>query len=278
MDALQRVLLTYTPHMYNGVRAYIQEMLDISAIQKSYSPWASAVVLVQKNDDSLRFCIDLRKLNNQTIKDAYLLPYINKTLDSLQGSQWFSSLDLKSGYWQVKMDKESKPLTVFTVGLLGFYKCERMPFRLTNTPITLQRLMETCLGDLNLHWCIIYLDDIVIFSKDPAGHLERLEAVLQNLEEAGLKLKPSKCELFWKQIAYLEHVISAQGVATDEGKIKAIKKWPMPTNVTEVWSFLGFMGYYHQFISKFAQVAQPLHELTLGGNAVKKKAAIQWNS
>ena len=192
------------------------------------------MVLVQKKDGSLRFCIDLRKLNNQTIKDAYSLPHIDETLDSLQGSQWFFSHELKLGYSQVKLDEKSKPLTAFTVGPLGFYECERMPFRLTNTPATFWRLMETCLGDLNLHWCIIFLDDIVIFSKDPASHLERLEAVFWKLEEPGLKLKPSECELFQWQIAYLGHVISAQGVATDEGKIEAIKKWPIPKNVMEV--------------------------------------------
>ena len=134
------------------------------------------------------------------------------------------------------------------------------------------------LGDLNLHWCIIYLDDIVIFSKDLASHLERLEAVFQKLEEAGLKLKPSKCELFWWQIAYLGHMISAQVVATDEGKTEAIKKWPIPKNVMEILSFLGSMGYYHRFIPRFVQVAQPLHKLTLHENAGKKKAAIQWDS
>ena len=107
-----------------------------------------------------------------------------------------SSLDLKSGYWQVEMDKESKPLTAFTVGPLGFYKCERMPFGLTNAPASFQRLMETCLGNLNLHWCIIYLDVIVIFSRDLISHLERLEAVFQKMEKAGLKLKPLKYELF----------------------------------------------------------------------------------
>ena len=176
------------------------------------------------------------------------------------------------------MDEESKPLTALTVGLLGFYECKRMPFRLTNAPATFQRLMETCLGDLNLHWCIIYLDDIVIFSKDPASHLERLEAVFQKLEEAGLKLKPSKCELFQRQLAYLDHVISAEGVATDENKIEAIKNWPTPTTVTEVQSFLGFMGYYCRFIPKFVQVAHPLHELTSGENVGKKKAAIKWDS
>ena len=151
-------------------------------IHKSHSPWASAVVLVWKKDGGLRFFIDLRKLNNQTVKDAYSLPQIDKTLDTLQGSEWFSSLDLKSGYWQVKMDEENKPLTALTVGL--------MPL------LPSQRLMEACLGDLNLHWCIIYLDDIVISSKDPTSYLERLKAVFQKLDKAGLKLKPSKCELF----------------------------------------------------------------------------------
>ena len=190
-------------HMYDDVRAHIQEMLDISAICKSHSLWASAVVLVWKKDGGLRFCINLRKLNNQTVKDAYSLPWIDETLDSLQGSQWFSSLDLKSGYWQVKMDEEKNPLMAFMVGPLGFYECDRMPFGLTNAPATFKRLMETCLGDFNLHWCIIYLDDIVIFSKDPASQLKRLKAVFWKLEEAGLKLKPSKCELFWWQLAYL---------------------------------------------------------------------------
>ena len=163
-----------------------------------------------------------------TVKDTYSLPQIDETLDSLQGSQWFSSLDLKSGYWQVEMDEESKPLTAFTVGPLGFYECKSMPFGLANAPATFQRQMETCLGDLNLHWCIIYLDDIMIFSKDPASHLERLEAVFQKLEEAGLKLKPSKCELFQRKLAYLGYVISAKGVATDENKIEAIKTGPHP--------------------------------------------------
>ena len=164
-------------------------------------------------------------------------------LDSLQGSQWFSSLELKLGYWKVGMDEESKPLTVFTMELLGFYECKRMPFGLLNAPAISQKLMETFLEDLNLHCCIIYLDNIVIFSMDLASHFERLEAVFQKLEEAGLKLKPSNCKLLQWQIAYLGHAISAQRIATDEGKIEAIKKWPILKNM-EVQSFLGFMGYY----------------------------------
>ena len=153
------------PHQYEEVQKHLKEMLDIRAIRRSNSPWASPVVLVRKKDGTLRFCIDLRKLNARTVKDAYSLPRIEDTLDSLNGACIFTSLDLKSRYWQVELDEESIPLTAFTVGPLGFYECVRMPFGLTNAPATFQRLMESCLGELHLDWCIIYLDDIIIFSK-----------------------------------------------------------------------------------------------------------------
>ena len=175
------------PHQYEEVRNHLKEMLDVGAIRRSNSPWASPVVLVRKKDGSLRFCIDLRKLNARTIKDAYSLPRIEDALDSLNGACIFTSLDLKSGYWQVELDESSIPLTAFTVGPLGFYECVRMPFGLTNAPATFQRLMESCLGELHLEWCIIYLDDIIIFSKNPDDHLTRLEGVFEHLAKAGLK-------------------------------------------------------------------------------------------
>ena len=155
------------PHQYEEVRKHLQEMLDIGAIHRSTSPWASPVVLVHKKDGSLQFCIDLRKLNNQTIKDAQSLPRIEDSLDCLDGATIFTSLDLQSGYWQVEMTEASKPLTAFTVGPLGFYECVQMPFGLTDALATFQCLMETCLGEIHLKWCIIYLDDIIVFSKTP---------------------------------------------------------------------------------------------------------------
>ena len=246
-------------------------MLDIGAIRRSNSPWASPVVLVRKKDGSLRFCIDLRKLNAWTVKDAYSIPRIEDALDSLNGACIFTSLDLKSGYWQVELDEESIPLTAFTVGPLGFYECVRMPFGLTNAPATFQRLMESCLGDLHLTWCIIYLDDIIIFSKNPDDHITRLEGVFEKLAEAGLKLKPSKCEFFKARLKYLGHVVSPQGIATDPKKIEAILKWPRPKTVTDVRSFTGFTNYYRKFIKGYAKIARPLHELTSGENANRKE-------
>ena len=184
------------PHQYEEVRKHLQEMLDIGAIHRSTSPWASPVVLVCKKDGSLRFCIDLRKLNNQTIKDAQSLPRIEDSLNCLDGATIFTSLDLQSGYWQVEMTEDSKPLTAITVGPLGFYECVWMPFGLTNDPATFQHLMETCLGEIHLKWCIIYLDDIIVFSKTPEEHIKRLRGIFEKLAAAGLRLKPSRCEFF----------------------------------------------------------------------------------
>ena len=155
-------------------------------IQRSTSPWASPVVLVCKKDGSLRFCTDLRKLNNRTIKYAQSLPRIEDSLDCLDGATIFTSLDLQSGYWQVELTEASRPLTAFTIGPLGFYECVWMPFGLTNAPATLQHLMESCLGEMHLKWCIIYLDDIIV-SQKTEEHIERLRGVFEKLSAAWIE-------------------------------------------------------------------------------------------
>ena len=174
------------------------------------------------------------------------------------------------------MEEESKPLTAFTVGPLGFFECERMPFGLMNAPATFQRLMESCLGDLHLNWCIIYLDDIIVFSETPQEHIRGLHGVFQKLASAGLKLKPSKCEFSKKKITYLGHVVSEKGIEVDPRKTEAVQKWPIPKTVTDVRSFLGFTNQYRKFIPKYAHVAGPLNELISGDNSKKKKKEVQW--
>ena len=171
-------------------------MLALDAIRVSQSPYASPVVLIRKPNGKIRFCIDFRKLNSRTKRDAYSLPRIDEMYDCLHGARWFSSLDIKSAYWQVEVAEEDKEKTAFTVGPLGFYECNRMPFGLCNAPATFQRLMENCLGDLNMQSCLIYLDDIVVYSKTFDEHVERLSLVFDRLIDAGLKLSPAKCSLF----------------------------------------------------------------------------------
>ena len=176
------------PSQFEPLRKLLKNMEEVGTIRKSNSPWLSSIVLVKKKDENLRFCIDLRKLNARTVKDAYALPRIEETLDYLAGSKWFSALDLKLGYWQVELDEESKPLTAFTAGPLGFYECEWMPFWATNAQATFQRMMETCLGNLHLNWCLIYLEDIIVFAKTQEEAITRLGTVFQKLREVGLKL------------------------------------------------------------------------------------------
>ena len=165
------------PSMVDEVRSHFQEMLDLGVIRKSQSPYSSAVVLVKKKDKSLHFCIDLKRLNQQTVPDSYAIPRIEETLDALHGAKWFSVLDLKSSYWQVEVEESDRHLTAFQVGTLGFFECNRMPFGLSNAPATFQRLMETCMGDHYLNYCLLYLDDIVVFSETYEEHMECLEAV-----------------------------------------------------------------------------------------------------
>ncbi|XP_022110685.1 uncharacterized protein LOC110990141 [Acanthaster planci] len=236
-------------------------MLQEGIIEPSDSPWASNVVLVEKKDGTKRFCVDYRRLNAITIKDSYPIPRIDDSLDSLAGSKWFSTLDLASGYWQVELDQEAKQKSAFVVRG-GLYSWRVMPFGLCNAPSTFERLMERVLEGLHWETLLVYLDDVIVFAHTVEEELSRLEAVFVRLREAGLKLKPKKCELFKESVLYLGHVVSGDGVATDPEKVEAVREWPAPTNVREVQSFLGLVSYYRRFIRGFADVARPLHRLT----------------
>lgn len=265
------------PAQYDEVREHLQGLIDSGVIRESHSPWASPVVLVRKKDGSLRFCIDYRKLNTRTIKDAYALPRIEEALEAMGGCSWFSTLDLKSGYYQVEIEEKDKKKTAFTVGPLGFYEFNRMPFGLTNAPATFQRLMEHCLADMNFEKCIVYIDDVIVYSKTFDEHLERLEAVFTKLEEFGLKLKTSKCSLFRDKVKYLGHVISANGIETDPEKIEAVKTWPVPKGTDELRTFLGFTGYYRKFVPDYAKKVKPLTNLLKAMTPGKgRKSECEW--
>ena len=249
----------------------VGEMLEKGINEPSASPWSSPVVLVRKKDGTMRFCIDYRKLNDVTTKDAYPIPRIDDTIQSLAGAKWFSTLDLASGYWQVELDEEAKEKSAFSTRA-GLYQWRVMPFGLCNAPSTFERLMESIFAGLQHEIMLLYLDDLIVFAPTIQEELKRLGRVFEQLRSAGLKLKPAKCNLFQKSVVYLGHVVSDQGVATDPEKIRAVREWPTPRTVKEVRSFLGLASYYRRYIKSFADTARPLHRLT------EKKRHFTWDA
>ena len=247
--------------MYDEVRDHIHQLLASGIIRQSHSPWASNVVLCRKKDGKLRMCVDFRQLNERTIKDAHALPRIEEILEGLAGNKYFTVIDAKAGYHQCPIQEEHRERTAFTVGPLGFYEYERMPFGLANSPATYQRLMETILLGLNLKICFVYLDDVIIFSDTYEEHLHRLNLVFSRIREAGLKLSPKKCSFFMRKVRYVGHIVSEEGIEPDPDKINKVKSWPTPTTPEEVRKFLGFAGYYRRFVKDFAKIARPLTNL-----------------
>ena len=248
------------------IKNEIDQCLESGVIRPSNSPWSSPVVLVKKPDGTFRICVDYRKLNSVTVSDVYPLPRIADALDTLGTAkpQYFSTLDLQSGYWQVEMSEESKQYTAFTTHC-GLYEYNRLPFGLKNGPSTFQRLMESVLGSMNWRQCLVYLDDVIIFSRTFQEHLTDLQEVFQSLRDAGLKLKPSKCHFAKNEVKYLGHIVSAEGIAPCPEKCDAVRNFPTPHDVKSLRSFLGLANYYRKFVKGFSQIAAPLNRLLQKG-------------
>ena len=212
------------------------------------------MVLVRKKDWSLQFCIDFCWLNSYSKKDPYPLPQMQETMESMVGSQHFSCMDLKSGFWQVKMSEKFRQYTAFTVGSMLVFEFLQMPYGLCNAPVMFQWLMQNCLGELNLTYTLIYLDNVIVYSHMEDDHLIQLRTILERFQEHRLKLKSSKCNFFCTEINYLGHKVSVKGMQPGTKGLRRIAEIALPTTYTEVRKFVGATRFFHRFIKNYTRI------------------------
>ncbi|WVZ51646.1 hypothetical protein U9M48_002768 [Paspalum notatum var. saurae] len=260
------------PIEHEEVKKNIDELLAKGYIRPSSSPWAFPVLLVEKKDtDVKRMCVDYRALNKVTIKNKYPLPRIDDLFDQLQGACVFSKIDLRSGYHQLKIRPSDIPKTAFTTKY-GLYEYTVMSFGLTNAPAYFMQLMNSVFMDYLDKFVVVFIDDILIYSKTEAEHEEHLRLVLQRLREHKLYAKFSKCEFWIDEVRFLGHVISKGGIAVDPSKVSTVTNWKVPEIPKEVRGFLGLAGYYRRFIENFSRIAKPMTSL------LEKDAEFRWTN
>ena len=261
-DAKPIALAPYriTGHYIKTVTEEVQEMLKAGIIVPSSSAWAAPVLLLDKPDGTIRFCLDFRRLNHVTKSDAYPMPRLDNLIEKIGSCKYISSLDLTKGYYQIPMHPKDREKTAFR-SPIGLYEFTVMAFGLKNAPATFQRLMDKVLNGL-YDFTIAYLDDIAIFSKTWEEHKGHLKIVLHRIQEAGLTIKAAKCHIGGSSIKYLGHMIGDGQIKPLSAKVEAIATWPKPTTKKKVRAFLGLVGYYRKFIPKFSEIAAPLSSLT----------------
>jgi hypothetical protein len=251
------------------LKKQLEELQQSGFIRPNSSPWGAPVLFVKKKDRSMRMCVDYHALNEVTIKNKYPLPRIDDLFDQLKGAKYFSKIDLRSGYHQLKIKESDIPKTAF-VTRYGQYEFTVMSFGPTNAPAYFMNLMNKVFMEELDKFVIVFIDDILIYSKSVKEHEQHLRVVLEKLRAHKLYAKFSKCEFWLEEVAFLGHILTAEGVAVDPEKVEAISDWQQPTNVSEIRSFLGLARYYRRFIEGFSKIARPMTEL------LKKEKKFTW--
>src|SRR5438270_2478035 len=251
------------------LKAQLDELIELKFIEKSVSPWGAPVLFVKKKDGSMRLCIDYRKLNAVTVKNKYPMPRIDDLFDQLGGARCFSKIDLRTGYHQVRVREQDVPKTAFRTRY-GHYQFRVMPFGLTNAPAVFMDLMNKVYQPYLDEFVVVFIDDILIYSKTEEEHARHLRIALQVLRDHKLYAKYSKCEFWMKEVKFLGHIVSEKGISVDPSKIESVTEWEKPKTVFDVRSFLGLAGYYRRFVQDFAKLAGPLTALT------KKGTKFEW--
>ncbi|KAJ8770542.1 hypothetical protein K2173_018033 [Erythroxylum novogranatense] len=252
------------------LKEQLEELLEKGYIRPSSSPWGAPILFVKKKDGSLRMCVDYRKLNQVTVKNKYPLPHIDDLFDQLQGTRVFSKIDLRSGYHQLRIKESDVPKSAFRTRY-GHFEFLVMPFGLTNAPTTFMDLMNRVFKSFLDQFIIVFIDDILVYSKSDEQHEEHLRITLETLRSNELYAKFNKCEFWLREVSFLRHVISEQGVHVDPKKIEAVVSWKAPKNVAEVRSFLGLAGYYRRFVEGFSMIAAPMTKL------LRKNQKFDWS-
>ena len=248
-------------HELEIVKAELDDLTSKGLIRPSVSPWGAPILLVGKKDGSKRLCIDYRELNNATVKNRCPLPRIDDLFDQLEGARVFSKLDLRSGYHQVRVKEADVPKTAFRTRY-GHFEFLVMPFGVTNAPATFMALMNRVFFDQLDKFVVVFIDDILVYSKTLEEHTVHLRIVLETLRRHQFYAKLSKCEFWMEQVAFLGHVLTGDGLSVDSEKVVKVKEWPIPRNVSEIRSFMGLAGYYRRFIQDFSKIATPITRLT----------------